>query len=83
MHCYQRLEAKTRQEFLEGLKPGGKYEGIVGIYSHNNSADHIGIFDKDIIHALSSSLNWIAHNGAGYDQIDVLACREKGILMHF
>lgn len=65
---------------MDGLKPGGKYEGIVGIYRHNSSADHIGIFDKELVDVLAPSVNWIAHNGAGYDQIDVLACKDKGIL---
>ncbi|TCD66554.1 hypothetical protein EIP91_001275 [Steccherinum ochraceum] len=64
--------------FLANLKSGGKYEGIVGLYRHNVSADSIGIFDREIVEALSPSVKWIAHNGAGYDQIDVQACKEKG-----
>ena len=61
-------------------KPGGKYEGVVGVYRHNVSADLIGIFDKEVVDALAESgLKWIAHNGAGYDQIDVLRCKEKGV----
>lgn len=72
------MDSPNRAHFLENLKAGGKYEGIVGLYRHNVSADHIGIFDREIIDALSTSVKWIAHNGAGYDQIDVLACKEKG-----
>ena len=74
------MDSPTRADFLDGLKPGGKYEGIVAIYRHNNSADRIGVFDKELIDALSVSVNWIAHNGAGYDQIDALACKEKGTI---
>lgn len=63
---------------MKNLKPGGKYEGIIGIYRHNISADKIGIFDEEIVAALAPSVRWIAHNGAGYDQIDVMACKAKG-----
>ncbi|KAK7057527.1 putative 2-hydroxyacid dehydrogenase UNK4.10 [Favolaschia claudopus] len=35
--------------------------------------------DVEIVDGFSSSVKWIAHNGAGYDQIDVLACKAKGI----
>ena len=72
------MDSKSRGEFLEGFKPGGKYAGAVGIYRHNDSSKHIGVFDAELIKALPDSLGWIAHNGAGYDQIDVAACRERG-----
>lgn len=74
------MDSTSRTDFLAGLRPGGKYDGIVGIYRHNTSADYIGIFDKDIINALAETgtVKWIAHNGAGYDQIDVLQCVSKG-----
>ncbi|CAL1711304.1 unnamed protein product [Somion occarium] len=76
------MDSPSRAHFLENLKPGGKYAGIVGTYRHNVSADHIGIFDKEIVDALAAAgLKWIAHNGAGYDQIDVAACKEKGIIV--
>lgn len=76
------MDSPSRAHFLENLKPGGKYAGIVGTYRHNVSADHIGIFDKEIVDALAAAgLKWIAHNGAGYDQIDVIACKEKGIIV--
>ena len=64
---------------LDTQPAGGKYDGIVGIYRHNVSADFIGIFDKDLVSKLPSSVKWIAHNGAGYDNIDVKACTERGI----
>ncbi|TDL23062.1 2-hydroxyacid dehydrogenase [Rickenella mellea] len=76
-----RMDSPDRADFLNGLKPGGKYEGIVGIYRHNTSADRLGIFDAKIIDALSGSVKWIAHNGAGYDQIDIAACKSKGIIV--
>ncbi|PSR73750.1 hypothetical protein PHLCEN_2v10394, partial [Hermanssonia centrifuga] len=75
------MDSSNRADFLTNLKPGGKYEGIVGLYRHNISADSIGVFDKEIINALVPSVKWIAHNGAGYDQIDVQACKENGIFV--
>ncbi len=72
------MDSSNRADFLTNLKSGGKYEGIVGLYRHNISADSIGVFDKEIINALVPSVKWIAHNGAGYDQIDVQACKENG-----
>ncbi|KAL5531964.1 hypothetical protein ACEPAF_5527 [Sanghuangporus sanghuang] len=75
------MDSKSREEFLEAFKPGGKYAGAVGIYRHNESSKHIGVFDAELIKALPDSLGWIAHNGAGYDQIDVAACKERGIVV--
>lgn len=77
---FQVMDSPNRPDFLTGLKTGGKYDGIVGIYRHNTSADRIGVFDKEIVDALAETgtVKWIAHNGAGYDQIDVFRCAEKG-----
>jgi glyoxylate reductase len=72
------MDSTTRTDFMAGLKTNGKYAGIVGIYRHNTSADHIGIFDREIIKALAPTVKWIAHNGAGYDQIDVQECKANG-----
>ncbi|KAI0918961.1 hypothetical protein AcV5_002004 [Taiwanofungus camphoratus] len=76
-----RMDSPNRADFLAGLQPGGKYDGVVGLYRHNSSAERIGLFDKQIIQALSKSVKWVAHNGAGYDQIDVETCKEKGIFV--
>ncbi|EED83863.1 predicted protein [Postia placenta Mad-698-R] len=77
-----RMDSADRADFLAGLKPGGKYEGIVGFYRHNVSSAQIGLFDREIIDGLAAAgVKWIAHNGAGYDQIDVLYCKEKGIFV--
>ena len=76
------MDSPTRADFLENLRAGGKYEGVVGVYRHNVSADRIGVFDAEIVAALApAGVKWIAHNGAGYDQIDVAACKEKGMLI--
>ncbi|THG93122.1 hypothetical protein EW145_g8464, partial [Phellinidium pouzarii] len=75
------MDSPDRDDFLNGFKSGGKYDGVVGIYRHNSSSDRIGIFDTALIDALSPSVGWIAHNGAGYDQIDTKACKAKGIVV--
>ena len=91
----QRVDSQTREEFFEQLSDEGKFANTVGIYRHNSSADRIGIFDKELIDKLPSTVKWIAHNGklvtilvydkwiktvsgAGYDQIDVYAAKDKG-----
>lgn len=38
-----------------------------------------GPFNKELVQALPKSLKYIAHNGAGYDNIDVAACSDRGI----
>jgi glyoxylate reductase len=37
-----------------------------------------GRIDADLISHFPDSLQYICHNGAGYDQIDVAACAKKG-----
>ena len=63
---------------MASFKTGGKYEGTIGIYRENESAKKLGVFDKELIDGLPSSVKWIAHNGAGYDPVDVRACIAKG-----
>jgi lactate dehydrogenase-like 2-hydroxyacid dehydrogenase len=75
------MDSDNRADFLAGLKSCDKYAGIVGIYRHNTSAERIGVFDKEIVEALTPNVKWIAHNGAGYDQIDVQECKAKGKLL--
>lgn len=59
-------DSPNREAFFADCK--GKYDGVVGIYRHNDSAQTIGVFDKELIEALPSSVKYICHNGAGYDQ---------------
>lgn len=42
------------------------------------AVQHTGPFDAELVQALPSSLKYICHNGAGYDNIDVAACTSKG-----
>ncbi|KIJ65892.1 hypothetical protein HYDPIDRAFT_87735 [Hydnomerulius pinastri MD-312] len=77
------LASPDRLHFLASFAPGGPYEGTIGIYRRNISSTTIGKFDESLINALAdtTSVRWIAQNGAGYDQIDVEACKAKGILV--
>ncbi|QSS65250.1 hydroxyacid dehydrogenase, mycelia-enriched transcript [Histoplasma capsulatum] len=38
-----------------------------------------GPFDAELLNALPRSLRFICHNGAGYDNIDIATCTQKGI----
>jgi len=72
------MDSRDCADLLANLKPGGKYERTVAIYRTWESAERVGVFDRALIEALPPNVRWIAHNGAGYDQVDVRACREKG-----
>ncbi len=37
-----------------------------------------GPFDEELVFLLPASLKYICHNGAGYDNIDVKACTQRG-----
>lgn len=73
-------DAPDRADFLARFQPGGPYEGTIGIYRRNISAARIGTYDRGLVARLPPSVKWIAHNGAGYDLIDVHACKDKGKL---
>ncbi|OXV05795.1 hypothetical protein Egran_06437 [Elaphomyces granulatus] len=68
----------TREEFLENCK-SGKYNDVVVIYRSNVSTQVTGPFDEELVSVLPDSLKYICHNGAGYDNVDVTACSQKGI----
>jgi glyoxylate reductase len=72
------MDSPSRADFYDNLGPNGKYSNIVAIYRENSSANRIGIFDAELISKLPNTTKWIAHNGAGYDQIDVVACKVRG-----
>lgn len=43
----------------------------------NERCQITGRFDAELIAHLPSSVKFISHNGAGYDQIDVQPCSDK------
>ncbi|WFC98801.1 glyoxylate reductase [Malassezia yamatoensis] len=75
-------ETTSRKEFLRAISPGGPYDGIRGLYRHFGGAKSIqitGRFDQELVDALPSSLNFLVHNGAGYDQLDIPALSARDI----
>ncbi|EHY57598.1 4-methyl-2-oxopentanoate reductase A [Exophiala dermatitidis] len=68
----------TREQFLANCK-SGEYDGVVALYRSNTSTSQTGPFDQELVAALPKSLRYICHNGAGYDNIDVDACTNKGL----
>ena len=73
------MDSPSRDNFFSRLT--SDYAGTVAIYRHNTSADRIGVFDEALVKRLPDTVRWIGHNGAGYDQIDVAACKDRGELL--
>jgi lactate dehydrogenase-like 2-hydroxyacid dehydrogenase len=68
----------NRAEFLSEAASGG-FEGCVAAYRTFDSFSVTGKIDAELLAALPSSLRFICHNGAGYDQVDVPACTARGV----
>jgi len=68
----------TRDGFIEELK-NGTFDGTEAIFRSNESTTVTGPFTEEIVSVLPSSVKWICHSGAGYDNIDVEACTRRGI----
>ncbi|KAF2748028.1 D-isomer-specific 2-hydroxyacid dehydrogenase-like protein [Sporormia fimetaria CBS 119925] len=68
----------SRDDFLSKCR-SGEYDDVFAMYRSNDSNRITGNFDSELISALPSSLKYICHNGAGYDNIDIAACTERGI----
>ncbi|KAH8428143.1 D-mandelate dehydrogenase-like dehydrogenase [Aspergillus melleus] len=68
--------ATNRDEFLQECRDG-KLDGVVAAYRTFDSVSITGLVDEEIVNALPSSLKYLAHCGAGYDQVDVHACSAR------
>ncbi|KAI0598378.1 D-isomer specific 2-hydroxyacid dehydrogenase [Biscogniauxia sp. FL1348] len=68
----------TRADFLSRCR-GGAYDAVVGCYRSNTSTEVTGPFDAELVAALPPAWRYVAHNGAGYDNIDVAACAARRI----
>ncbi|KIY01297.1 uncharacterized protein Z520_02849 [Fonsecaea multimorphosa CBS 102226] len=75
------VTSKSREEFFRDVRD--KYHDVQAIYRTSASGAVAGNFDKEFIQRLPSSLKYICHNGAGYDQIDVEACRARNIVVTY
>ncbi|CAI6089159.1 unnamed protein product [Clonostachys chloroleuca] len=78
--CVKQITNGTRGQFLDDCG-SGTYNNVVAIARNVDSIQFTGLFDSELIAKLPSSVKFICHNGAGYDQIDVKACIERGILV--
>ncbi|KAL1306846.1 hypothetical protein AAFC00_005502 [Neodothiora populina] len=69
-------QSTNRADFIEECK-SGKLDGVVAAYRTFPSASITGIFDKELVEVLPKSWKFLAHNGAGYDQVDAHACAAR------
>ncbi|OCK83059.1 hypothetical protein K432DRAFT_379826 [Lepidopterella palustris CBS 459.81] len=70
--------SRSRAGFLDECR-SGKLDGVVAAYRTFASVNITGLFDEELVKVLPESLRFICHNGAGYDQVDVQACTDRGI----
>ncbi|KAF2715462.1 hypothetical protein K504DRAFT_457627 [Pleomassaria siparia CBS 279.74] len=70
----------TREDFISKCKQG-VFKDVFALYRSNDSNKITGNFDAELLDALPKSLRFICHNGAGYDNIDIPACTQRGILV--
>ncbi|KAM7189515.1 D-isomer specific 2-hydroxyacid dehydrogenase, NAD binding domain containing protein [Rhypophila sp. PSN 637] len=75
-----RPRSTEREEFLNEAASGSFSDCIVA-YRTFESVSITGKIDDEVLSALSPSLRYICHNGAGYDQVDIQACTARGILV--
>ncbi|KIV97311.1 hypothetical protein PV10_01073 [Exophiala mesophila] len=77
-YTLQEYRTGDRQQFLQNLR-AGKYDNVVALYRSNTSVSQTGPFNQELVSLLPSSLKYICHNGAGYDNIDVDAVTSRGL----
>ncbi|KGQ08722.1 Putative 2-hydroxyacid dehydrogenase UNK4.10 [Beauveria bassiana D1-5] len=70
--------ATNRADFLAECQSEA-FSGVEAIFRTYGSARITGLFDEELVSALPKSCRFVCHKGAGYDQIDVAACRARGI----
>ncbi|OJJ82187.1 D-mandelate dehydrogenase-like dehydrogenase [Aspergillus glaucus CBS 516.65] len=68
--------AINREEFLKECRDG-KLDGVVAAYRTFDSVTITGNIDEEVVNALPNSLKYLAHCGAGYDQVNVHACSAR------
>lgn len=78
----QEYRTGTRDEFIANCK-AGHYDDVVALYRSNSSTKVTGPFNKELLSVLPKSLKYICHNGAGYDNIDVAECSQRGEFVSF
>ncbi|GMM32579.1 formate dehydrogenase (NAD+) [Martiniozyma asiatica (nom. inval.)] len=71
---------QTKAEFIAELK-SGLYSDVNYITRTYQSAKFTGLFDREILTLIKNHTKVLAisHTGAGYDQVDALACKDLAI----
>jgi D-3-phosphoglycerate dehydrogenase len=88
----------TRQEFLKACEDGSYSDVVAIYRSNESTSvsspypaleresvdksQLTGPFDAELVSKLPSSMKYICHNGAGYDNIDVAACTSRSLPSH-
>lgn len=73
--------ATNRADFIKECRDGN-LDGVVAAYRTLASVSLTGMVDEELVNALPSSLKFLAHCGAGYDQVDVNACSARNPPIH-
>ncbi|KAF8459026.1 D-isomer-specific 2-hydroxyacid dehydrogenase family protein [Terfezia claveryi] len=73
-----RPKSTNREGFIEECKSGA-FDGAVAAFRTFPSISITGRIDEELLSYWPSSLKFLCHNGAGYDQIDISPCTAKGI----
>ncbi|CAK4032091.1 2-hydroxyacid dehydrogenase [Lecanosticta acicola] len=63
-------KARNREAFIAECHSGA-LDNVVAVYRTFGSVEITGLWDAELIRALPESVRFCAHNGAGYDQVDV------------
>jgi glyoxylate reductase len=66
----------NRTDFIQECR-SGKLDGVVAAYRTFQSDSITGLWDTELVNALPKSWRFLAHCGAGYDQIDADACSAR------
>ncbi|CAD0095069.1 unnamed protein product, partial [Aureobasidium vineae] len=69
-------KATNREEFIAECK-SGRFDDVIAAYRTFPSVSITGIFDGELVQAIPKSWRFLAHNGAGYDQVDAHACAAR------
>ncbi|KAK1705677.1 D-isomer specific 2-hydroxyacid dehydrogenase [Colletotrichum lupini] len=75
------VTSTSRDQFFSDLR--SKYQNIEAIFRTSSSGAVAGMFDEEFVNQLPTSLKYICHTGAGYDQIDVDACTRRNIIVTY
>lgn len=69
--------AKNREEFFKELEDG-KFKNANYVARTYQSAEFTGLWNRELLEKIKqfTNIKAISHTGAGYDQVDAIACRD-------